>query len=136
MAYKKFCVGFFKILWENRQSTFHEFKFSVCLHTPTLNFKIWNLVCLFFYQIFKYPAQNVFYAGWQNRKSQLFIDGLIISVQFLTFGVRKWQKFFCKMSQKVFPECLFEFRISICDVSIKDLEYIYRDLFTFKIIIK
>ena len=93
----------------NRQSTFHQFKFSVCLHTPKI-FKIWNLVCLFSTKFSKLQLK-IFLC--QNRKSELSIDGVIISVPLLTFGVRKWQKLFCKMSQKVHPERLFEFHLCI-----------------------
>ena len=60
------------------------------------------------HKIFKNPTQKFF--SCQNRKSGLSIDGLIISVPFLTFGVRKRQKFFVK----VYPERPFEFCLSIC----------------------
>ena len=50
----------------------------------------------------------------RNRKSELSTDGMIISVPLLTFDVRKRQTFFCKMSQKVYSERLFEFCLSTC----------------------
>ena len=58
--------------------------------------------------------------------SELSIDGLIISVPLLTFGVRKRQKFFCKISQKVYPECPFEFCISILTPKNKKFAQIFK----------
>jgi hypothetical protein len=47
-----------------------------------------------FDKIFKNPTPKFFLC--QNRKPELSIDGLIISVPLLTFGVRNRQKFFVK----------------------------------------
>ena len=45
----------------------------------------------------------------QNRKSELSIDGLIISVPLLTFGVRKRQKCFVKWVKKPDLSALLKF---------------------------
>ena len=87
---KKFGVGFLKILWETDKCTFHEFKFSVCVCTHP-KFQNMKFSLSVFDKIFKTKTQNCFLS--QNRKSELSIDVLIISVPLLTFGVRKRQSF-------------------------------------------
>ena len=57
----------------------------------------WNVLCLF---PTKFSKTRLQIFSCQNRKSELSIDGLIISVPFLTFGVRKRQKFFVKWVKK------------------------------------
>ena len=63
----------------------------VCTHPKFQNMKF-KFVC--FRQNFQKFISKFFLC--QNRKSELSIDGLIISVPLLTFGVRKRQKFFVK----------------------------------------
>ena len=141
---KKFWVGFLKILWETDKAHFTNSNL-VCVFTHNLNLKIWNLVCLFstkcsktqlkifschnrkselsiYGLIISVPLAKIMLYHFeelkvtlvlclfptkfskirlqifscQNRKSELSIDGLIISVPLLTFGVRKRQKFFVK----------------------------------------
>ena len=53
----------------NRQSTFHEFKFSVCLHTPKFQNMKFNLSV--FDKIFKNPTPNFFYAKIENQSFRL-----------------------------------------------------------------
>ena len=81
---KKFEVGFLKILWE----------------TDKVHFTSSNLVCVYTHPKFQNMkfSLSVFDKMFlcQNRKSELSIDGLIISLPLLTFGVRKRQKCFVK----------------------------------------
>ena len=79
------------------------------MFTHTLNFKIWNSVCLFSTKFSKTRLQ-IF--SCQNKKSELSIDGLVISVPVLTFGVRKRQKFFVKWVKKCTLGGFFKFRLS------------------------
>ena len=106
---KKFGVGFLKILWETYKAHFTSSNL-VCIYTHP-KFQNMKFSLSAFDKIFKNPTQNCFLC--QNKKSELSIDGLIISVTLLTFVVRKRAKVFCKMSQKVYPERPVEFRLSI-----------------------
>ena len=78
----------------NRQTKFHILKFRVCVKCKhTLNLDSWNSLFLF--------STNFQKSDWksfscQNRKSELLIDGLIISGSLQSFDVRKWQN---KLSQ-------------------------------------
>ena len=83
--HKKNLNCFFENFVENRQTKFHILKFRVCV------------LCLFPTKFWKIQLKMFL---WQNRKSQLSIDGLIISVPLLTFGVRKRQKLFVKWVKK------------------------------------
>ena len=60
-----------------------------------------------FPQNFQKPDSKFFLC--QKRKSELLIDGLIISVQLLTFSVRKRQKFFVKWVKKCTLSALLNF---------------------------
>ena len=60
---------------------------GVCKHT--LNLNSWNVLCLFPTKFSKTQLQ-IF--SCQNRKSELSIDGLIISVPLLTFGATHQSK--------------------------------------------
>jgi len=66
----------------------------------------WNVLCLF---PTKFSKTRLQIFSCQNRKSELSIDGLIISVPFLTFGVRKRQKFFVKWVKKCTLSALLNF---------------------------
>jgi hypothetical protein len=83
---KKNLIWIFENFVKNRQSTFHEFKFSISKCEI-------EFVC--FRQNFQKFNSKCFFCA-KNRKSELSIDGLIIYVLLLTFGVRKRQKFFVK----------------------------------------
>ena len=81
----------FEDFFENRQTKFHILKFRVCVNTK---FELVKCALSVSHEIFKTPTLNFYYD--KIEKSELSIDGLIISVQLLTFGVRKRQKFFVK----------------------------------------
>ena len=89
-CHQKFRVGFLKILWETDKVHFTSSNL-MCVYTHP-KFQNMKFSLSVFDKIFKNPTQNFFTC--QNRKSELSIDGLIISVPLLTFGVRKRQKFF------------------------------------------
>ena len=95
---KKFGVGFLKILWETDKLHFTSSNW-VCVYKPNefQNMKFSLYMC--FRQNFQKSKSQFFLC--QNRKSELSIDGLIIFVPLLTFGLRKTAKGFCKMSPKV-----------------------------------
>ena len=88
---KKFGVGFLKILWETDKVHFTSSNL-VCVYTHP-KFQNMKFSLSVFDKILKNPTQNLL---CQNRKSELSIDGLIISVPLFTFDVRKQQKFFVK----------------------------------------
>jgi hypothetical protein len=88
---KKFKVGFLKILWETDRAHFTSSNL-VCVYTHP-KFQNMKFILSVFDKLFKNSTQNFL---CQNRKSELSIDGLIISLALLTFGVRKLQKFFVK----------------------------------------
>ena len=111
---KKFWIEFLKILWDKAHFTSSNL---VCVYTHP-KFQNMKFSLSDFDKIFKNTTQK--FVSCQNRLSQLSIDGLIISVPLLTFGVRKRQKFFYKMGQKVYPERPFEFRHSIFGWSAKN----------------
>ena len=89
---------------ENRQTKFHILKFRVCKHT--LNFNLWNVLCLFPTKSSK-TQLKIF--PCHNRKLELSIDGLIISVPLLTFGVQKRQNFVVKWVKKCTLSALLNF---------------------------
>ena len=93
----------------NRQSTFHEFKFSVCVYTHP-KFQNMKFSLSVFDKIFKNPTQNFFNAKIENQSFRLM--GYHVCTTF-NFRCEKAAKVFCKMSQKVYPERPFEFRLSI-----------------------
>ena len=101
---KNFFNLIFKNLWKTDKVNFNKFKFNVCLHT--LNFKIWNLVCLFSTN-FQKSDSKIFWC--QNRKSELSIDGLIICGSLQSFVVRKRQNKFCNISQNCNLSALLNF---------------------------
>ena len=82
----------FENLWETDKVHFTSSNL-VCVYTHP-KFQNIKLSLSVFDKILKNPTPNIFLC--QNRNSELSIDGLIISVTFLTFGVRKRQKFFVK----------------------------------------
>ena len=101
---KKFGVGFLKILWE----------------TDKVHFTSLNLVCVYTHPKFqkmkftlsvfaKFSKLKLKIFLCQNRKSELSIDGLIISVPLLTFSVRKRQKFFVKWVKNCTLSALLNF---------------------------
>ena len=67
----------------------------MCKHT--LNLNSWNSLCLFPTKFLQIWLKNFFTC--QNRKSELSIDGLIISGSIQNFDGRKRQNKFCKTSQ-------------------------------------
>ena len=73
------------------------------MFTHTLNFKTCNLVVCFRQNLQK---SNSKFFLCQNRKSEFSIDGLIISVTLLTFGV---QKFLVKWVKKCTLSALLNF---------------------------
>ena len=75
---KKILSPIFKNFVDNIQTKFHILKFRVCVQTKSDSK---SFLC-------------------QNRKSELLIDGLFISITLLTLDVRKRQNVFCKMIQK------------------------------------
>jgi len=93
--------NFFNLIFENLWKT------------DKVNFTRSNLMCVYTHskfqnmkfslsvshKSFKNWTQNFFHA--KKRKTELLIDGLIISGSLQSFDVRKWQNKFCKMSQKV-----------------------------------
>ena len=99
------------LFWHEK--TFFNLIFENLWKTDKVNFTSSNLMCVYTHskfqnmkfslsvshQIFKNQIKKVF--SCQNRKLELSIDGLIISGPLHSFDVRKRQKFFCKMSQKV-----------------------------------
>ena len=107
---KKFGADFLKSLWEADKVYFTSSNL-MCVYTH-LKFQNMKFSLSVFDKKFQKSNSKCFLC--QNRKSELSIDGLIISVPLLTFGVRKVEKVFCKMSQKVYPERPFEFRLSKC----------------------
>ena len=90
---KKIGVGFLKILWETDKVHFMSsnlvYVYTYSTHPKFQNMKFSLSV---FDKIFKNLTQKFFWC--QNRKSELSIDGLVISVPLFTFGVKKRQKFF------------------------------------------
>ena len=87
---KNLGVGFLKILWETDKVHFTSSNL-VCFNTHP---KFQNMK--FSLSVFdkKVSKSDSKFFLCQNRKLELSIDGLIISVPFLTFGVRKWLKSF------------------------------------------
>ena len=67
---KKILSWIFENFVGNRQSTFHEFKFSVCLHTHP-KFQNMKFSLSIFDKIFKNPTQNVFYDKIENQSFRL-----------------------------------------------------------------
>ena len=102
---KKFGVGFLKILWETDKVHFTSSNL-VCVYTHP-KFQNMKFSLSVFDKIFKNPTQNFFYV--KNRKSEFSIDGWIISVPLLTFGVKKRQKFFVKWVKKCTLSALLNF---------------------------
>ena len=86
---KKFGVGFLKILWETDKVHFTSSNL-VCVYTHP-KFQNMKFSLSVFDKIFKNPTQIFL---WENRKSELLIDGLIISVPLLTFQVWESSKSF------------------------------------------
>ena len=101
---KKILSPIFENFVGNRQTKFHILKFRVCKHT--LNLNSWNLVCLFPTNFQKSDSKSF---SCQNRKSELSIDGLIISGSLQSFDVRKRQNKFCKISQNCNLSALLNF---------------------------
>ena len=88
---KNFLSMSFENYVEKRQAKFHVFKFSVCVCKHTLNLSLWNSLCLFPTTNFqKFKLKKIF--SFETRRSELLIDGLIISKILQNFDVRKWQK--------------------------------------------
>ena len=110
---KKILSWIFENFVGNRQTKFHILKFSGGVNTHTLNLNSWNVLCLFLTKFSKIQLQ-IF--SWQNRKSELSIDGLIISVPLLTFGVGKREKFSVKWVKKCTLSALLNFA-SLFEVS-------------------
>ena len=98
-----------KILWERDKVHFTSSNL-VCVYTHP-KFQNMKFSLSIFDKIFKNPTHKFFLC--QNRKSELSIDWLIISVPLLTYGVRKRQKFYVKNESKSVPERPFEFRLSM-----------------------
>ena len=110
---KKFKVGFLKILWETDRAHFTSSNL-VCVYTHP-KFQNMKFILSVFDKLFKNSTQNFL---CQNRKSELSIDGLIISLALLTFGVRKLQKFFVKWVKKCTLSALLNF-VSLFSEKIK-----------------
>ena len=94
----------------------------------TLNLNSWNVLCLFPTKFSKIWFQ-IF--SCQNRKSELSIDGLIISVPLLTFGVRKRKNFVVKSVKKCTLRALLNFA-SLLYV----LFYYFQNLLIFYLFVK
>ena len=82
---KKILSRIFENFVENRQTKFHILKFTVCVNTHWIWTREMYFVC--FPQNFHKSDSKFFYV--KKKKSELSIDGLIISVPLLTSGVRK-----------------------------------------------
>ena len=78
--YKKIWSRIFENFMKSRQIKFHEFKFSVCSHT--LNFKIWNLVCLFLTKFSKLKLKIFLMPKQKIRDFDWWVDHIYVTFNF------------------------------------------------------
>ena len=98
---------------EKRQTKFHILKFRVCVNAHT-KFELVKCTLSVSHNFQKSDSKFL-----QNRKSELSIDGLIISMTPLTFGVTKRQKFFVKWVKK----CDLSALLNFASLSLKRIAY-------------
>ena len=107
--HEKILSWVFEDFVKNRQTKFHILKFRVCVNTHT-KFELVKCTLSISHTIFKNPTPNFFMPKEKIRAFDWWVDHICVT---FNFQCEKAAKVFCKMSQKVYPERTFEFRLSL-----------------------